>query len=147
MDRLAIHQHLAMVGGDGAAERLDERGLAGAVVADHGQDFAGIEVEIRMVERGDAAVALAQAARLEDGRGAVAHAETLRSHWSRATATMIRNPTANFCHSTSTPESARPLRNTATMRAPTSGPVSDARPPNRLVPPITTAVMLSRFAV
>ena len=60
---------------------------------------------------------------------------------------IMDEPTANSCHSTSTPESARPLRNTPTISAPISVPMIEPRPPNRLVPPITTAVMLSRFAV
>ena len=41
--------------------------LAGAVVADDGQNFAGIEIEIGMIEGGDAAIALDQAAGGEDG--------------------------------------------------------------------------------
>jgi hypothetical protein len=39
------------------------------------------------------------------------------------------------------------LRNTPTMSAPISVPMMSPRPPNRLVPPSTTAVMLSRFSV
>src|SRR5690349_23241613 len=135
-----------MIRCDGAGQRLDQRRLAGAVVANHRQDLAWVEVEIRMVERGDAAEPLHEAAALQD-RSWACHAETLRSHWSIATATMIRKPTANSCHSTSTPDSARPLRNTPTMSAPISVPTMEPRPPNRLVPPITTAVMLSRLAV
>ena len=78
-----------------------------------------------MVERDDAAVALDQAARLEDRlvagtrRVAIerrAHAETLLIHWSSVTATMISTPTVNSCQSTSRPESARPLRNTPTIK-------------------------------
>ena len=53
----------------------------------------------------------------------------------------------NSCQSTSTPASARPLRNTPTISAPISVPTIEPRPPNRLVPPITTAVMESRLAV
>ena len=36
-------------------------------------------------------------------------------------------------------------RNTPTISAPTTVPTIEPRPPNRLVPPITTAVMLLRF--
>ena len=67
MYRLAFQPDLAFVGNDGAANRLDQRRFAGAVVADHGQDFARIEVEIRIVEGGDAAIALDQAAGGEKG--------------------------------------------------------------------------------
>src|SRR3979490_24976 len=59
---------------------------------------------------------------------------------------MISQPTENSCHSTSTPESASPLRNTPTIRAPTSVPTIEPRPPNRLAPPTTTPAMLSRLA-
>ncbi len=43
--------------------------------------------------------------------------------------------------------SVRPLRNTPTMSAPTRVPMMMPRPPKRLVPPSTTAVMASRFSV
>ena len=59
---LAVEPDLALVGHDRAGDRLDQRRLAGAVVADDGEDLARIEVEVGMVERGDAAVALDQAA-------------------------------------------------------------------------------------
>ena len=48
---------------------------------------------------------------------------------------------------TSTPISVSPLRNTPTITAPISVPMMLPRPPKRLVPPMTTAVMLSRFSV
>ena len=48
---------------------------------------------------------------------------------------------------TSTPISVSPLRKTPTIIAPISVPMIVPRPPNRLVPPRTTAVMLSRFSV
>ena len=60
---------------------------------------------------------------------------------------MISTPTVNSCQSTSRPASARPLRNTPTISAPISVPTIEPRPPNRLVPPITTAVIESRLAV
>ncbi|MNN83428.1 hypothetical protein D3C81_2004640 [compost metagenome] len=39
------------------------------------------------------------------------------------------------------------MRNTPTISTPTSVPMIEPRPPNRLVPPSTTAVMLSRLSV
>ena len=48
--------------------RLD---LAGAVVADHGEDLAGIEIEIGMVQGRDAAIALDQAAGVQEGSAIV----------------------------------------------------------------------------
>ena len=117
VDRLAVEQDLALVGHDRAGEALDQRGLAGAVVADHGQDLARPQVEVRAAERGHVAVALDQAAGLEDVHRR-RHAFTLRIHWSIATAAMIRKPTAKSCHSTSTPASVSPLRSTPTISAP-----------------------------
>ena len=64
---LAVHQHLPCVGLHGAGEHLDQRRLAGAVVADHAEDLVRPQVEIGVIERDDAAVALDQAARFEDG--------------------------------------------------------------------------------
>ena len=46
-----------------------------------------------------------------------------------------------------TPISCRPLRKTPTISAPTQRAEDVPRPPNRLVPPSTTAVMLSRLSV
>ena len=66
MHRLAVHQHLAGIGDDRAGEHLDQRRLAGAVVADDAEDLVRPEVEIGMVERHDAAVVLDQAARLQN---------------------------------------------------------------------------------
>ena len=45
------------------------------------------------------------------------------------------------------PISVRPFRKTPTIIAPTGVPITVPRPPNRLVPPRTTAVMASRFSV
>ena len=78
---------------------------SGAVVADHAENLARHQVEIGMIEGGDAAVALHEPARHQDrllfARGA--HAATLRIHWSSATATMISRPTANSCQRLSRP--------------------------------------------
>jgi hypothetical protein len=99
LDRLAVEQDLAFVGDGGARQRLDQAGLAGAVVADHGQDFAGAQLEIGAVQRGDLAVALDQAAGLHHEFG-LAHGvcscrvqrAPLRDSWSTATAAMTRMP-------------------------------------------------------
>ena len=58
MNDFAAQPDLARIGNDGAAEGLDQRRLAGAVVADDREDLAGIKIEVGVVERGDAAVAL-----------------------------------------------------------------------------------------
>jgi hypothetical protein len=61
---------VAGVGGEGAREGADERGLPRPVVADHGEDLAGPQGEVGAVERRDLAVALDEAAGLEHGRRA-----------------------------------------------------------------------------
>ena len=75
-------------GSDGAGERLDQRRLAGAVVADHGQDLARHQVEIGMVERRDAAVALDEAAGLQDGR-------LLETGWRMADGALMPTPSGS----------------------------------------------------
>ena len=58
------------------AEALDERRLAGAVVADDAQHLARVELEVGVVERDDASVRLDQADGLQDravGRSCSGH--------------------------------------------------------------------------
>src|SRR5579884_4118835 len=115
---------MPLVGGDRAAERLDEGRFAGAVVADHGKDLVRQEVEIGVVEGNDAAVALDEAARLQDrGDVVAAHAEIFLIHWSIETAMMMRTPTVKSCQRSLRPASARPLRKIPTMSAPMSVPM------------------------
>src|SRR5262249_44131636 len=159
MHGTAVHQHLAGIRNDRSGEHLDECRLAGTVVANHAEDLIRHQVEIGVIEGDDASEMLDKSARLQHGPTCVArccgtgrveggaHAATFLIHWSSVTATMINTPTVNSCQSTSSPESARPLRNTPTISAPISVPMIEPRPPNRLVPPITTAVIESRFAV
>ena len=90
-------QDLALVGDHGAGQRLDQARLAGAVVADHGEDLAGVEVEVGAVDGGHVAVALDQPAGLQDRRAAArvrrgAHVARLRASWSTDTARMTRMP-------------------------------------------------------
>ena len=59
---------------------------------------------------------------------------------------MTRTPTARRRYCSSTPASESPIVKAWTMSAPSSVPTTPPRPPNRLVPPMTTAVMLSRLA-
>jgi hypothetical protein len=71
--RPAVELDLALVGHQRARQRLDQRGLARAVVADHREDLAGAQVEVGAVQRGDVAVALDQAARLHHEGGGGVH--------------------------------------------------------------------------
>jgi hypothetical protein len=90
---LAVQQDLAFVGDGGARQALDEAALAGAVVADHGQDFAGAQFEVGAVQRGDLAVALDQALGLHHESWVVhVSAPPLRDSWSAATARITRMP-------------------------------------------------------
>src|SRR5271170_2692157 len=143
MHDLAAESDFAGIRDHGAAKRLDHRRLACAVVAYDRENLSGVEIEVGVVERSDPAIALDERASLQDRFDA--HLETLRIHWSRATAIMIRTPIANSCQSTSRPASDTAERNTPTISAPISVPTIEPRPPNRLVPPITTAVILSRL--
>src|SRR5690349_7585159 len=145
MHRFAVEQDLAGIRYHRTTQGLDEGQFPCAVVPYDGEDFVGPQFEVRVVEGDHAPVALGEAARLQNRYDA--HAEILRIHWSIVTATMIRTPTAKSCQSTSKPLNARPLRNTPTMSAPMSVPMIEPRPPNSEVPPITTAVIESRFAV
>jgi len=65
--RLAFEPNFALVRANGARDRLDQRRLAGAIVADDRKDFARIEVEIGVIEGGDATVSLDEAAGGENG--------------------------------------------------------------------------------
>ena len=63
MHDLAAEPDFAGIGDHRAAERLDQRRFAGAVVADDREDLAGIKIEIGVVERGDATIALDELSR------------------------------------------------------------------------------------
>ena len=63
---LAVDQDRARVGTVHARQALDERGLAGAVVADEPEHLAAAELEVDAVERLHRAVRLRDPARLED---------------------------------------------------------------------------------
>ena len=91
---------VALVGHHRAREALDERRLAGAVVADHGEHLAGVQLEVGAGERCHPAEALDQALGLQDrfaDHVRAHHLATFRIHWSRPTAIRIRSPIAKFC--------------------------------------------------
>ncbi len=73
-DRLAVEQHPAFIGHDDAGHDLDQGRLAGAVLAQHGMDPAGLDHQLGAVERAHAAVALRNAFHHEQ-----AHPATSRS--------------------------------------------------------------------
>ena len=60
-DRLAVEQHAALVGRDDARHDLDQRRLAGAVLAEDRVNAAGLDHEVGVLQRAHAAVALGDA--------------------------------------------------------------------------------------
>ena len=62
VDLLPSHSIVPESGGIDAGDRLDERRLAGAVVADQGDHLAGVDLEVDARERPDGAEALGDAA-------------------------------------------------------------------------------------
>ena len=75
-DRAALEEVVAGVDRVRAADALDERGLAGAVVADQGGDLARVGGEVDVLEHVDGAEALVDAAQ-SPGSGTSAMAATL----------------------------------------------------------------------
>ena len=65
MDRFAINENLALIWDEGSRQRLDQCRLAGAIVADDGQNLSRIELEIGAIQRRDMTVALDEAMGLE----------------------------------------------------------------------------------
>src|SRR5262249_13332376 len=60
---------LPLIGGIVAGQDVDQRGLAGTVVAEQGDDLAAPDVEIEAVDRRRVAAVAGDAGQLEDGRG------------------------------------------------------------------------------
>src|SRR5882762_1466209 len=65
---LAVQPDLARIRHHRSGERADQRGFAGAVVADHRENLARQQIEVGVVERDDPAVTLDEAACLQDRR-------------------------------------------------------------------------------
>ena len=67
-DVLAEEQDVPAVGRVHAGDQVEERRLAGAVRADQGDDAAGLDAEVHVLDRGDAAEGLEQLLDLEHRR-------------------------------------------------------------------------------
>ena len=67
VDRVAVEHDLAAVRCMDAGDALDQRRLAGAVVADEGHDLTGPDLELDVRERLDGAEALRDPVKLEQG--------------------------------------------------------------------------------
>src|SRR5262249_919456 len=76
IDALAIKPHAAGLAGEGAADAIDQRALAGAVRADQADAFASGNREINAVKRHEAAEAFAETFDLQQG-GCIHGASTL----------------------------------------------------------------------
>ena len=61
----AFELDFAGIGNDGAAQDLDERGFAGAILADERADLTSADLEVEVGEHGHAAVRLREASRPE----------------------------------------------------------------------------------
>ena len=152
MDTVAVDEDLPLVRDQGPRKRLDQRRLAGAVVADDGQDLSGVELEIGAIQGRDVAVALDQATGLDDGRRLVCGDR--RRSLLPSPRELVDGDGENDEDAGDQdlidgidPDELEPLRKTPTMRTPTRVPMMLPRPPKRLVPPRTTAVMLARLSV
>src|SRR4051794_7720027 len=145
---LALVPELAVVRLEDARDHLDEGGFAGPVVAGERQDLAAAQLEADLLERVDAAEALADLVAAQDGLGhqpSSARPPPARRawDWSISTETMITMPTATNCQNGSTLMKTRPYWMTAMMRAPMTVPMIVPEPPNSEAPPITTAAIES----
>ena len=130
-DGLAVQADLALVGGVDAGDALDQRRLAGAVVAEEAHHLAGVDVEAERADGGEAAEALGDVADGEDRLGHVGGPwrarPTMRSRdWSMSTAMMTTAPTTMNCQKASTFSITRPVVSTAMISEPITVPVIDA---------------------
>jgi hypothetical protein len=78
-----------------AGEGLDQRRLAGAVVADHGDDLVRVQLEVGPVERDDVAIPLDEPTCLED-RLARVQSRLRCVSWSTETARITRIPVTRY---------------------------------------------------
>ena len=87
-----------------AAEDLQERRLAGAVVADEPDDLAAPDLDVDVLQRREAAVEVRDPSRREDGIGRSGglgryrrHRSALRASWSVSTARISSTPITMYC--------------------------------------------------
>ncbi len=72
-DFAAVHENLAGIALVGAGQHLDQRGFAGAVVAEQADDFAGIEINAGVIDGLDAAEGNRDVAHLDQRCAASLH--------------------------------------------------------------------------
>ena len=96
VDRLAVDQNVALVGLIDAVQHLEQRGLAGAVLADEADDLALVDGEADIVQRLHAGEGFRDVADFEDRLPSFHHSSRERSRAS-ATAAMISRPCTPCC--------------------------------------------------
>ena len=142
----AVDEDAARGRGQRSGQALDQRRLAGAVVADHREDLAGVQGQVDGVEPDDPAEELDEAASLE-------HRSACLRSCLHAPDPLVDGHRGD--HQDADGEDlvvrvepgqrqavVEDLHDERADQRPTTTP----RPPNRLVPPMTTAVMDSRLA-
>src|SRR5690606_33746997 len=123
-----------------AAERLDERGLAGAVVAEDTGDLAGPHMHGHVAHGDDAAEALADVLELEDPLPGADRGVHRRAHFLppaarrlmrvlTMTAMKRMRPRNRKLQSVCHPAKAMPMKAMPMIAAPTVAPIADPKPP------------------
>ena len=117
----AVDDDLAGGGGDEPGDALDERGLAGAVLADEAVHLPGLDGEVDAVERPHPGVVLDQPAHGEQGPaalvpvlGRLGHADT-RAEGGASRASMA--PGDRICSTTVTAQPTMPARSSSLLPA------------------------------
>src|SRR5918996_1994453 len=118
-----------------AGDALDERRLAGAVVADERDDLAAVDAERGVLQSDDGAEILPQVLDADERHGY----RTLVSRSVSEMASSRRTPWAILCSDAERPERIRPIVSLPIIRLPTRAPMTLPSPPKSRVPPITTA--------
>ena len=137
LDRLALEEDLAGVGLVDAGQRLDQRRLAGAVVADERDDLVGVDGEARAAQRADAAEALDDLLGFEQGLGHQAGSFSMADTAGSSSA-LAKSPAA-------TPESsAAPRQPASTTGGASMAPrrrLASNTAGSRAQPPVTTTLV------
>ena len=155
--RPAVHLDGAVIQAVHAADALDERGLAGAVVAEDGEHLAAVDLEVDAVEREHRAEALRRPADREgrDGRGG-GHDRAASADPEAALEVAAQDVRLDREHDDDADDDELeervdvsrfiPFRITPIISAPTRALMTVPRPPRKLAPPMTTAAMESSSA-
>jgi hypothetical protein len=117
---------------------VHDRRFPGSVVAHEHDDLATVSVERHAVDRDNCAELLPE---VLDSHERHRHQRPLRPRSVSEIASSSRAPWAISCSEEVKPQRMRPFVSIPMSRLPTSAPMTLPSPPNRRVPPITTAAM------